>query len=87
MLHSSIEQAVSKVFAGSDDSFMSAWQMWKRRNKEYESFVLAHGDTVVFRTTDESGNEEYIWYVGIEQDELPEDVELTGHTVRDERGE
>lgn len=78
---------MSKVFAGSDDSFMSAWQMWKRRNKEYESFVLAQEDTVVFRTTAESGSEEYIWYVGIEEDELPEDVEVNGCTVRDKRGE
>lgn len=76
---------MSKVFAGSDDSFMSAWQMWKRRNKEYESFVLAQGDTAVFRTTDVNENEEYIWYVGIKEDELPEDVELNGYTVRDKR--
>lgn len=76
---------MSKVFAGSDDSFMSAWQMWKRRNKEYESLVLAQGDTVVFRTADENGNEKYIWYVGIKEDELPEDVELNGYTVRDKR--
>ncbi|MEZ3172535.1 hypothetical protein ABNG03_18265 [Halorubrum sp. RMP-47] len=66
---------------------MSAWQMWKRRNKEYESFVLAGGDTVVFRTTAESRSEEYIWYVRIEEDELPEDVEVSGCTVRDKRGE
>lgn len=84
---SSIAQEMSKVFAGSDDSFISAWQIWKRRNKEYESFVLAQGDTVVFRTATESGNEEYTWYVGIEEDELPEDVELNGCTVRDNRGE
>ena len=78
---------MAKVFAGSDDSFVSAWQIWKRRNKEYESFVLAQGDTVVFRTTTESEPEEYTWYVGIEEDELPEDVELNGCTVRDKRGE
>ena len=78
---------MSKVFAGSDDSFVSAWQIWKRRNKEYESFVLAQGDTVVFRPTTESSNEEYTWYVGIEEDELPEGVELNGYTVRDKRGE
>lgn len=87
MLYGSITRGMSKVFAGSDDSFMSAWQIWKRRNKEYDSFVLAQGDTVVFRTTAESGNEEYIWYVGIEEDELPEDVEVNGYTVRDKRGE
>jgi len=78
---------MSKVFAGSDDSFMSAWQMSKRRNKEYESFVLAQGDIVVFRTTAERGSEEYIWYVGIEENNLPEDVEVNGCTVRDKRGE
>lgn len=87
MSSSSIAQKMPKVFAGSDDSFISAWQIWKRRNKEYESFVLAQGDTVVFRTATESGNEEYTWYVGIEEDELPEDVELNGCTVRDNRGE
>ena len=84
---SSITQEMPKIFAGSDDSFISAWQIWKRRNKEYESFVLAQGDTVVFRTATESGNEKYTWYVGIEEDELPEDVELNGCTVRDNRGE
>jgi len=78
---------MAKVFAGSDDSFVSAWQIWKRRNKEYESFVLAQGDTVVFRTSTGSGNEEYTWYVGIKEGELPEDVELNGCTVRDKRGE
>lgn len=78
---------MSKVFAGSDDSFVSAWQIWKRRNKEYESFVLAQGDTVVFRSTTEGSNEEYTWYVGIEEDELPDDVALNGYTVRDKRGE
>jgi len=87
MPNSSISWKMAKVFAGSDDSFVSAWQIWKRRNKEYESFVLAQGDTVVFRTTTESGPEEYTWYVGIEEDELPEDVELNGCTVRDKRGE
>ncbi len=86
MLNSCIQQITSKAFAGSDDSFMSAWQMWKRRNKEYESLVLAHGDTVIFRATAEDGNGEYLWYVGIDEDELPEDVELNGHTVRDKRG-
>ena len=78
---------MSNVFAGSDDSFLSAWQIWKRRNKEYESFVLAQGDTVVFRTATESGSEEYTWYVGIEEHELPEGVEFTGCIVRDKRGE
>ena len=63
---------MAKIFAGSDDSFVSAWQMWKRTNKENGSFVLAQGDTVVFRTTIESENEEYTWYVGIEEDELPQ---------------
>ena len=87
MPNGSIAKKMSKVFAGSDDSFISAWQIWKRRNKEYESFVLAQGDTVVFRTSTESGNEEYTWYVGIEEDELPEDVELNGCIVRDNRGE
>ena len=82
-----ITQNVAKVFAGSDDSFISAWQIWKRRNKEHESFVLAQGDTVVFRTSTESGNEEYTWYVRIEEDELPEDVVVNGCTVRDNRGE
>lgn len=85
MSASSIVKRMSTVFAGSDDSFMSAWQMWKRRNKEYESFVLAEGDTVVFRTTDENRDEEYIWYVGIKEDELPKDVEVNGYTVRDKR--
>ena len=85
MSSSSITKVMSNVFAGSDDSFVSAWQIWKRRNKEYESFVLAHGDTVVFRTTAEGGNEEYTWYVGIEEDDLPEGVERTGCTLRDER--
>jgi hypothetical protein len=87
MSNDSITQKMSKVFAGSDDSFVSAWQIWKRRNKENESFVLAQGDTVVFRTTTEGGNEEYSWYVGIEEAELPEDVEVNGCTVRDKRAE
>jgi hypothetical protein len=78
---------MAKVFAGSDDSFVSAWQIWKRRNKEYESFVLAQADTVVFRTTTDDVDEEYTWYVGIEEDELPEDVELNDCTVRDKRGD
>ena len=87
MSSSSIAQKMPKVFAGSDDSFISAWQIWKRRNKEYESFVLAQGDTVVFRTSTESGNEEYTWYVRIEEDELPEEVVVNGRTVRNKRGE
>jgi hypothetical protein len=76
---------MSKVFAGSDDSFLSAWQMWKRRNKEYESFVIGQEDIVVFSTTAESGKEEYVWYVEIEEDELPDDVEVKGYTVQDNR--
>lgn len=76
---------MSKVFAGSDGSFMSAWQAWKRRNHEYESFVMSHGDTMVFRTTDEEGNEEFIWYHGIAEEDLPDGVEINGLTVRDRR--
>lgn len=83
MRHSSILRGMSSVFAGSDGSFMSAWQMWKRRNKEYETLVISQGETVVFRTTAEDGGEEYVWYVGIDEDDLPEGVELDGHTVRD----
>jgi len=72
---------MSKVFAGSDGSFMSSWQAWKRRNHEYETFVMAHGETMVFRTSDE----DYVWYHGIEEDDLPDGVELTGVNVRDRR--
>lgn len=76
---------MSKVFAGSDGSFRSAWQMWKRRNHECESFVMAHKDTVVFRSTDEEGNKQYIWYHGVDDDDLPKGVELSGVTVQDTR--
>jgi hypothetical protein len=76
---------MSRVFAGSDGSFMSAWQAWKRRNHEYETLVIVHDDTMVFRTTDEDGSEELVWYVGVEEDALPAGVELDGLTVRDER--
>lgn len=79
------EWEMSSVFAGSDGSFISAWQAWKRRNHEFESFVMAHGDTMVFRTTNEDGTEEYIWYHGVDEDDLPEGVEREGVTVRDER--
>jgi len=41
---------MSKVFAGSDDSFMSAWQMWKRKNKQYESFVLAQEEREILES-------------------------------------
>ena len=76
---------MSKVYAGSDGSFRSAWQLWKRRNHEYESFVMCHGDTMVFRSTNEDVKEKYIWYHGIEEDDLPEGVEVDGVTVRDKR--
>jgi len=75
---------MSEVFAGSDGSFISAWQVWKRRNHEPESFVLAHGDTLVFRTTSDGSNG-YVWYVGVEEEDLPDDVALDGVTVRDSR--
>jgi hypothetical protein len=78
---------MSKVFAGSDGSFISAWQAWKRRNHEYERFVMACGDTMIFRTTNEDGSEELVWYVGVDEDHLPDGVELNGLTVRDRRGE
>jgi len=81
MCHSIIMREMSKVFAGSDGSFISSWQAWKRRNHERETFVMGHGDTIVFRTADE----EYVWYHGIEEDDLPDGVELTGVTVRDRR--
>ncbi|OYR46503.1 hypothetical protein DJ74_14550 [Halorubrum sp. Ea8] len=61
--------------------------MWKRRNKEYDSFVLAQRETIVFRTIAEDGSRAYVWYVGIEQEDLPEGVEIDGLTVRDEREE
>jgi hypothetical protein len=78
---------MSGVFAGSDGSFLSAWQLWKRRNKECGSFVLAQGETMVFRTTAEDGSREYVWYVGVEREDLPDGVEIDGLTVRDERSE
>jgi hypothetical protein len=58
---------MSKIYAGSDGSFMSAWQAWKRRNHEYESFVMCHRETTVFRTTDQESDEEFVWYHGIEK--------------------
>ena len=78
---------MATVFAVPDDSLISAREISRRRNKQHTSFVLAQGDTVVFRTSTESGNEEYTWYVEIEEDELPEDVVVNGRTVRDKRGE
>jgi hypothetical protein len=76
-----------EAFAGSDGSFVSAWQLWKRRSKEYGSFALAQGETMVFRTTAEDGRREYVWYIGIEQEDLPDGIEIDGLTVRDERSE
>jgi hypothetical protein len=76
---------MSKILAGSDGSFLSAWQIWKRRNHEPESFVMGYKDTVVFRTTDADGEDEYVWYHGVAEDELPDGVELNGVTVRDTR--
>jgi hypothetical protein len=72
---------MSNVFAGSDGSFMSSWQAWKRRNHEPETFVMPHEETMVFRTADG----EYVWYHGIEEDDLPDGVELAGVSVRDRR--
>jgi hypothetical protein len=76
---------MSSVFAGSDGSFVTAWQSWKRRNHEYESFVIGTAETMVFRN--EGGDQAYVWYVGIDEAELPEDVELDGNSVRDRRQE
>jgi|GEM_PF-3447380 len=78
---------MARVYAGSDGSFLSGWQMWKRRNKSYERLVIAHEDVVVFRNTDDSANQEYVCYTAIEESELPEGVKLTGHTIRDNRPE
>lgn len=75
------------VFAGSDGTFRSAWQLWKRQNHEPESFVIASGDTIVFRTTTDGGDCEYVWYVGIDEDELPEGVYQDGVVIRDTRSE
>lgn len=87
MHESSMMWKMPGVFAGSDGSFVSAWQMWKRRNKEYDSLVLAQGETMVFGTTAEDGSREYVWYVGVEREDLPEGVEVDGLIVRDEREE
>jgi hypothetical protein len=46
---------------------------------------MGHKDTMVFRSTNENRNEEYVWYHGIEEDDLPEGVELNVVTVRDSR--
>lgn len=40
---------------------------------------------MVFQTTDAGGNEEYVRYVGIEEDDLSDGVEREGMTVRDTR--
>lgn len=42
---------------------------------------------MVFRTTTEDGNEEYVWYVVVEEEELLEGVELDRFTVQNKRGE
>ena len=77
---------MAKVFRGSDGSFVTAWQIWKRRNHSPETFVLASGDTVVFRPSGgQSG--EYLWYHGVDEEELPEGVSVNGVTVRDRRGD
>lgn len=76
---------MSNVFAGSNGSFRSAWQLWKRRNYEYESVVMAYKETMVFRTAGEDGGVECVWCHGIDQEGLPEGVELDGVTVQDSR--
>ena len=76
---------MAKVYAGSDGSFISGWQMWKRRNKSYEQLVIAHEDMVVLRKPDDDGDEEYVWYIAIEENKLPEYIELSGHAVEDNR--
>lgn len=75
---------MSKVFVGSNGSFRSAWQLWKRRNHEPESFVFSYKDIVVFKSSDEEGSQ-YVWYVGVVEDELPEGVYVDGVTARDTR--
>jgi hypothetical protein len=72
---------VATVYARSDGRFCTGWQIHKWLNHEPVSFVLSYNDTVVVER--ESG--EYIWCVGIDEDELPDGVERSGLTVRDER--
>lgn len=74
-----------EIYAGSDGSFCSGWRMWKRRNKSYEQLVIAYDDVVVFRNADASAEAEYVWYIPIEEHELPDGVEYTGHAVVDTR--
>lgn len=76
---------MAQIYAGSDGSFRSGWQMWKRRNKSYEQLVIAHDDVVVFRNADATADVEYVWYTPIEEHELPDGVEYTGHNVIDTR--
>jgi len=70
------------VFAGSDGSFITPWQAWKRRNKEYESFVIATDEVLVFRRTDDERTESYVWYYATDESNLPDGIEVDGLTVR-----
>jgi len=49
---------MARVYAGSDGSYISGWQMWKRRNESYERLVIAHEDIVVFQNTDDNPDQE-----------------------------
>ena len=84
------------VFAGLDEStsetvFVTGWQLWKQRNHCYETFVVEYvtpgGEVaMLFRTSDgDDGDESYVWFVEVDEDDLPDGVERDGVTVRDER--
>ena len=78
---------MARLYAGSDGSFLSGWQLWKRRNKSYEQLMIASEDIVVFRNSDGDADEVYVWYIPITESELPDGVECTGHNVIDTRSQ
>lgn len=75
---------MAKIYVGSDGSYLSAWQLWKRRNHEPKSFILSYKDTVVFQPSNPE-DDEYVWYAGVNEEELPDWVTLEGVTVRNDR--
>lgn len=77
---------MAEVYAGSDGSLRTGYQMWNVLNHESETTVLYYEDILVTKRPDEEGDP-YVWYVEMDKEALPEGVEYEGWSLRDERAD
>lgn len=75
------------IYVGSDGSFRTGWQFWKVRYHQSHHFVLAYKNTVGLRSTNDDGDEDFIWSEGADEDDLPDGIYVDGVTVTDERSQ